>query len=621
MKRNINFSLKILFLILSLNNLFESKDKNFNLNTLLKKKNFNYKSNKNIIEIEKEREKHKSNSNIKMDNSNIKMRNNGDKDSNNNDNSNEKDIFEGLISKLKESVVMIDINSDVQFFEEKSVNSKATGFIVNKEYGLIATNKHVTRISPTTHRINFLNGAVEKGNVVYYDFYHDFGFIQLEKAKDKRNYLNSELYKSMKEVEFGSSYDLKKNELIMLIGNNEGVNYSIKYGNVINLNMGNFNGLGSIIMTNFDRSGGSSGSPIWNSKGKVVAIHAMGNSLGSYEVPIDYMKDILNNYEKKIKDDNLRHFFSYDKGYIGGFYSLVPQFKIQNLFRKSTTNTNNLLNSSSSHYNSDKEEIENFFKSVKEFQRDQDATTELIQINSIIPEIAEKNDIRSGDIIMKLNDQIIGNDLILFERMINQNIKKTIHLKILRFGQIKDIRNVKVISTENEKVFRFLKISNTILHDVNLYIKMFNPLIPQGIVISKIGLGSPFNELSNEDGPILLRSYNSKKIRSIDDFLENFKTEKDSTNDNIDIIYLNNMTMKVYNFFIDFGNVQEIYLYEFDNNKGIWIKNIIKVKIQGFLNLRNSEEKIIINDYENNHIKPKDYIKQSNEFNKIFSFY
>ena len=61
---------------------------------------------------------------------------------------------------------------------------------------------------------------------------------------------------------------------------------------------------------------------------------------------------------------------------------------------------------------SDKEELKKFFKSVKEFQRDSEATTELIQINSIIPDIAEKNNLRSGDIIMKVNDQIIGNDLI-----------------------------------------------------------------------------------------------------------------------------------------------------------------------------------------------------------------
>ena len=64
-------------------------------------------------------------------------------------------------------------------------------------------------------------------------------------------------------------------------------------------------------------------------------------------------------------------------------------------------------------------------------------------------------------------------------------------------ANMKLYRSIDGVILENEKVFKFLKISNTILHDINLYIKLFNPLIPEGIIISKIGLGSPLNEVSN----------------------------------------------------------------------------------------------------------------------------
>ena len=180
MKKEIKLLFGVLFFILLFDSLIEAK--NILSNTFQNRKPLDIKSySKADIKIKTQTTEYRKN------------RNKGDEDSENDENSNEKNTFEGMISNLKESVVMIDISSDMQFFEEKSTNSKATGFIVNKELGLIATNKHVTRISPTTHRINFLNGAVEKGNVVYYDFYHDFGFIQLEKAKDKHKYLNSEL--------------------------------------------------------------------------------------------------------------------------------------------------------------------------------------------------------------------------------------------------------------------------------------------------------------------------------------------------------------------------------------------------------------------------------------------
>jgi len=527
--------------------------------------------------------------------------------------------FEGLVNKLKETVVMIDINSDMQFFDEKSTTSKATGFIVNKELGLIATNKHVTRISPTTHKINFLNGAVEKGTVVYYDFYHDFGFIQLDIAKDKSKYKASELYKSLVEVELGSSYDLKTNDEIMLIGNNEGVNYSIKYGIVNNINIADFNGVGSIILTNFDRTGGSSGSPVWNTKGKVVAIHAMGNSEGSFEVPIDYLKEVLESFEKKKKDGEEKDFFGYDKGFIGAFFSLVPQFKIKNLHlsqsSKKKPSIDNLNNNEAE--KEEKKEIENFFKNIKNYQREPEEVAELIQINSIIPSYATKNHIKSGDILMKVNGQIIGNDLVLLEKIFNQNIMKKISMKIMRFGKIIDLDDVKIYSTQKEKVFKFLKIANTIIHDVNLYIRLFNPLIPEGIVISKIGLGSPFNDISSE-GQFLMSAFNSKNIKSIDEFIEEFKNNKNGNTDNIDVMDLSNSTFKVFNYTIDFGNIQEIYLYEFNVSQGAWNKKIIKIPLKASLANRGEEDNQKILNYEHKHFKYSKINNLRNEYNELF---
>ena len=511
-------------------------------------------------------------------------------------------IFEELIDNLKQTVVMIDINSDMQFFEETPTVSKATGFIINIELGLIATNKHVTRISPTTYRINFLNGNVEKGQVVYYDFYHDFGFIQLDLAKDPIKYRRSNLYKTLKQVELGSSYDLKINDDLMLIGNNEGVNYSIKYGNVVNLNVSNFNGIGSIILTNFDRTGGSSGSPVWGKDGKVVAIHAMGNKEASFEVPIDYLKDVMENFVENFKKKTKEDLFSYDKGFIGGFYSLVPVFKIQNNFKKKNLNEK------------EKNVINDFFNNVSKYQRDSEEVTEVIQINSIIPSIAINNQIKSGDIIMKIENKIIGNDLILLEKIINSKINKKVNLEIYRFGKVVILNEVDVISTKKEKINKFLKISNTILHDVNLYVRMTNPLIQEGVIVSKTGLGSPFNDVSI--GQLLLKSFNSKNLIKIEDFVDEMKNKKNGNTDNMDILDLTSLTPNIYNFIIDFANVQEMYLYEFDNEKGMWSKRIIKLENRIISPNRNVEQKIV--DYEEKVFNYKEYDRLRNEYNKLF---
>lgn len=541
--------------------------------------------------------------------------------------------FENLISRLKQTVVMIDINSDMQFFDESSINSKATGFIVNKELGLIATNKHVTRISPTTHKIHFLNGLVEKGNVVYYDFFHDFGLIQLEAAINQEKYKQSELYKSLNEVELGSSYDLKINDELMLIGNNEGVNYSIKYGIVNNLNLGNFNGLSSIILTNFDRAGGSSGSPVWTKDGKVVAIHAMGNSQGSFEVPIDYLKDVLENYQAKLSRKESKDFFEFNKGFLGVFYNLVPLFKIENSLKKNNKIKKEITESkdmpteknstrTNNRKGGEKNQIKEFFSAVKRHQRDSNEVPELIQINSIIPTLASQNKLKSGDIIVSINDKIVGNDFILLEEILNNNIGKLLTMKVLRFGKIVELNSVKVFSTENGKIFKFLKVANTIFHDINLYVKLFNPLIPEGIIVSKIGLGSPFREIST-DGQLLLGSLNSKKINSIKDFIEELSGINSGNSDNVDVMDLTSTSFKFYNFVIDFGNIQELYLYEFDTSKGNWNKEIIKIpqKISVEDNRIAQEKFNKIKSYEEKHNNLNQLNERRFEYNNLFNEY
>ena len=120
------------------------------------------------------------------------------------------------LDEYKKSVVMIEIESELQFFDENSTMSLATGFIIDKELGLIATNKHVTRRSPSRHKIKFYDGSVYMGNVVYYDIFHDFGIIQIKNYDQLKKDLK--FYNYLKPVKMTSSYSLKKGSEIFLIG-------------------------------------------------------------------------------------------------------------------------------------------------------------------------------------------------------------------------------------------------------------------------------------------------------------------------------------------------------------------------------------------------------------------
>jgi S1-C subfamily serine protease len=53
------------------------------------------------------------------------------------------------------------------------------------------------------------------------------------------------------------------------------------------------------MQTSFDRTGGSSGSPVYNRRNKVIGIHYKGTNTSSFELPIDYIKEKLPFIQKK----------------------------------------------------------------------------------------------------------------------------------------------------------------------------------------------------------------------------------------------------------------------------------------------------------------------------------
>jgi S1-C subfamily serine protease len=72
-----------------------------------------------------------------------------------------------------------------------------------------------------------------------------------------------------------SSFDLKEQDEVFMIGNNEGEGYSVKYGRVVNLKLNRGDRHSAAFQTSFDRTGGSSGSPIFDVHGNVVGLRTL----------------------------------------------------------------------------------------------------------------------------------------------------------------------------------------------------------------------------------------------------------------------------------------------------------------------------------------------------------
>ena len=61
----------------------------------------------------------------------------------------------------------------------------ATGFVVDKERGLILSNRHVVSAAPTVAQAIFRNYEEVELKPIYYDPIHDFGFFRFDPSKIK----------------------------------------------------------------------------------------------------------------------------------------------------------------------------------------------------------------------------------------------------------------------------------------------------------------------------------------------------------------------------------------------------------------------------------------------------
>ena len=154
------------------------------------------------------------------------------------------------IAAYKPMVVNVETSSEIVFETETKGTSFATGFVVDAARGIIATNRHVTGSSPAYVKINFHDGSFTEARILYYDPTHDFGFYQINPA---------EVDFQLQAVELGEWNSLSLGDELLLIGNNEKEEYTIKFGRITNLNVNKGDRHSSYIHTTFDRTGGSSG--------------------------------------------------------------------------------------------------------------------------------------------------------------------------------------------------------------------------------------------------------------------------------------------------------------------------------------------------------------------------
>ena len=305
------------------------------------------------------------------------------------------------IDNVVPSIVSIKISSNRFFDTESASNSVATGFIVDAENGIILTNRHVVEPGPVTSQAILLNNEEIDIWPVYRDPVHDFGFYRYNPADiDFLTVKGLELCVDCPEVGMP----------VRLIGNDAGEKISILEAtiarldrNTPNYGWGKYNDFNSFyIQAAAGSSGGSSGSPVLNIEGKVIALNAGGKTraAASFFLPLHRVERAL----KKMQAGE-----DISRGTLLGTFLFEPFDQAKRLGLSKDEEAG--------------------------FREEFPARDGVLVLEKITPEGPLAKHFKEGDVLLRINGQRVS-DFFTLEDILDSHVEKKIQIEMERSGKI-----------------------------------------------------------------------------------------------------------------------------------------------------------------------------------------
>jgi len=422
----------------------------------------------------------------------------------------ETDSWKNTIDDVTNSIVSIQLEVPRAFETSRPMTSQGTGFVVDAERGIIMTNRHIVQPGPVTATAIFVNQEEVELKPIYRDPVHDFGFFKFDPEELRHITIKSlPLHPELARVGVE----------IRVIGNDAGEKLSILDGTLArltrdapNYGLHRFNDFNTFyIQAASGATGGSSGSPVINEQGKVIALQAGGAFLANTNMffPLDRTKRAL---------EKIQNGMPIERGTLQTTFLYRSYAELRRLGLK------------------DKEETA--------FREESPDAQGALVAEHILPEGPAADVLEPGDILYSVDGQMVSS-FIPLESYLDEQIGQTVEIEFLRNGNMMTA-NVVVDSLADITPHRYLEIGRAVLHNLSYQQARHLNKPVKGVVVASggymftnagVGAGSVITSINKEpignlDDAIRVL----EKIPDNKEFTVRFYSIREAHNDSIAIV-------------------------------------------------------------------------------------
>jgi len=357
--------------------------------------------------------------------------------------------------------------------------ARGLGFVVDATRGIILTNRHVVTPGPVTAEAVFRNNEEVRLTPIYRDPVHDFGFFRYDPAE--LQYITPA---ELPLVPGGAGIGKE----IRVIGNDAGEQLSILAGTIARLDRqapvygrGKYNDFNTFyFQAASGTSGGSSGSPVVNIDGEVVALNAGANSsaASSFFLPLDRIERAL----QDLRAGNA-----------------VSRGTLQTTFQSKAFDELKRLGLTA--------------ESEREARSKDSTQTSMLTVDQVIPESPAAGKLAPGDILIRINGKLTT-EFVPLAAVLDSHVGQEIEIELERGGK-QLIHTVRVDDLHSITPDEYLEFGDGTVNTLSYQQARHYNRKPSGVYVANPGY--LLSKSAIPRGAVILEM-DGKPVNDLDDF-------------------------------------------------------------------------------------------------------